>query len=125
MGSMIEINCNTCSHAERIFHGSGFFGTNFHYYCSKCFTIEEYSEERPLFGERPKLKKEKLVEKIHSCKACKIKLKPFLLAFSETSLSTVGHFSFDTISEIKGPAGYRCPECHSKDLTYKDVGLWD
>jgi len=125
MGEMIEIKCNACSHAERIFHGSGFFGTNFHYYCPKCLKIEEYPLERPPCIRPPNYKKKELVEEIHKCKSCKIKLKPFILEFSKTNVYTSGCLIPDIITEITGPAAFRCPACHSKDLTYKDVGLWD
>ena len=114
MGDLIDIKCNNCGYIEALAYGSGYFGQEHHYYyCSKCYKIRLYSKSMkdpiPLL----KFKDGKIVEKIRRCKSCKTQLKPFKLKF------------FEGPPYIKGPVGYRCPECHSKDITYEDVGCWD
>lgn len=111
MGSIIEIKCNKCDYSNVLHYGIGYVGQKAHfYYCPKCFRIKEYSTcefKNELFNlptELPPIKK---------CGYCKVERKPFELNFSETA------------PEIKGPAGFSCPECHSKDITYEEVGLWD
>jgi len=111
MGSIIEIKCNKCGFFTWIYYGGGYLGQeNNFYYCPKCFRIKNYPtnelEFKPIeFESKPM--------QIKKCGYCRIKRKPFILEFKEDS------------PEIKGPAGYKCPECGSSDLVYEDVGCWD